>query len=53
MTKEERIAMIGKEKFERCTKIFSSKTTAMKRCKLLKAMQSTQCIMHQLKSFTF
>ncbi|MFT7879199.1 MAG: hypothetical protein ABXS91_02290 [Sulfurimonas sp.] len=39
MTKEECIAMIGKEKFEKYTEMFSGEAAAIKRCRLLKAMQ--------------
>jgi len=40
VTKEECIAMIGEEKFEKYTEMFSSEAAAIKRCTLLKAMQN-------------
>ena len=40
MTKEECIAMIGEEKFEKYTQMFSSEAAAIKRCMLLKAMSN-------------
>jgi hypothetical protein len=40
MAKEECIAMIGEEKFEKYTKMFSDEAAAIKRCTLLKAMQN-------------
>ena len=40
MTKEECIAMIGEEKFEKYTQMFSSEASAIKRCMLLKAMRN-------------
>lgn len=40
MTKEECLAMIGQEKFEKYTKMFSNEAGAIKRCTLLKAMQN-------------
>jgi len=40
MTKEECIAMIGEERFEKYTEMFSGEAAAIKRCTLLKAMQN-------------
>jgi hypothetical protein len=40
MTKEECIAMIGEEKYQKYTEMFSSETGAIKRCTILKAMQN-------------
>ena len=40
MKKEECIAMIGEEKFEKYTQMFSSEAAAIKRCMLLKAMSN-------------
>ncbi|UFH59915.1 hypothetical protein [Sulfurovum mangrovi] len=40
MTKEECIAMIGEEKYQKYTEMFSGETGAIKRCTILKAMQN-------------
>ncbi len=39
MGKEECIAMIGQEKFDKYTQMFSSETATLKRCTMMKAMQ--------------
>lgn len=40
MTKEECISMIGEEKFNKYTEMFSGEEAAIKRCTILKAMQN-------------
>lgn len=40
MTKEECIGMIGQEKFEQYTEMFSGEAAAIKRCTILKAMRN-------------
>ncbi|MDM5272050.1 hypothetical protein PGH07_07650 [Sulfurovum sp. zt1-1] len=40
MTKEECIGMIGQEKFEHYTEMFSGEEAAIKRCTILKAMRN-------------
>ena len=39
MSKEECLAMIGQEKFDKYTQMFSSETATLKRCTMMKAMQ--------------